>query len=223
MASPSQTDLEAGAHNLLASCARARAGERLLLVGEAGEAPYFDPAVCEAVASVARRMGLQAEVMCVAPVAGADAFPAPVRDAMARSDLTVFFSRLGDQVRFSLAPGRARALTAYTLDRGYLAGPFATTDFGLMKRLHDALLERVLGARTYRLTGACGTDLRGQIRHGAEALAAFAVDLFPVMIFPPMLCDGMEGTLSIPITPAKAPEAAAPTPPANKAGLQLSE
>ncbi len=190
--------LVAGARNLLQRCAGARPGDRILLVGETGDQRYFDPELCRLVARVAEEMEMQAEVVLEAPVADASQFPDPVRDAMTRADRTIFFSRLGDQVRFSLDGMKGRAVMTYTLDPGYLAAPFATADFGVMKRVHDALLDRILAARHYRITGPCGTDLSGRIgTGGGDAVAPFALELFPVMIFPPVVCHEMSGTLSI--------------------------
>ena len=86
----------------------------------------------------------------------------------------------------------------YTLDLDYLAAPFASADFGTMKRVHDALLDHILNARGYRLTGPCGTDLVSEVAFGRDqAVADFALELFPVMIFPPVICHNMNGTLAI--------------------------
>jgi hypothetical protein len=190
--------LRAGARNLLQGCSGARPGEHILIVGEAGADTYFDPEICHQVAGVAESLGMWPEIILERPVSDATEFPASVRDAMAQADRTIFFSRLGDQVRFSLDKGKSRAVMTYTLDPGYLAAPFATADFGVMKRIHDALLERILAAREYRITGPCGTDLVGRINPArGQAVASFALELFPVMIFPPVVCHDLSGTLSI--------------------------
>ncbi|MFD1160683.1 hypothetical protein [Roseovarius aestuarii] len=191
-------EIEPGVRNLLLNCARAQPGDRVLLVGEKGDNPYFNPAICDAVASIARRHDMVPEVVMAAPVADASQFPSVVHDAMLRADRTIFFSRLGDQVRFSLPGDSAKVVMTYTLDLDYLAAPFASADFGVMKQVHDALLALILKAQTYRLTGACGTDLTSDIASDREgAVADFALELFPVMIFPPVICHNMNGTLVI--------------------------
>lgn len=187
-------DLRAGAENLLLNCVGARADDRILLVGEAAEAPYFAPELCDAVGAVARTLGMDADIIMAEPVADADHFPDRVRTAMEASDCTIFFSRLGDQVRFGL--GEARAVMTYTLDTGYLADAFAGVDFKATKRLHDHLLSVILGSTHYRISGPCGTDLRGEIDTRSErAVVDFAVELFPVMIFPPITASGLTGVL----------------------------
>ena len=195
---PTKEAVERGAENLLVNCAKARAGENILIVGETGPSPYFDALLCDDVASVAGRLGMRPEVVMTVPGADAGAFPEVVRAAMKTADRTIFFSRLGDQVRFSLGPEQNRAVMAYTLTRKHLGAPFATVDFETMKTLHNALLEMILAAQSYRISGACGTDLTGTIRKGRkDAVADFALELFPVMIFPPVVCDDVNGTYVI--------------------------
>ena len=158
------SQLERSTFNLLCNCAGARAGDRILLVGEEGENLYFSPDLCGTVAHIAEQMGMRPEVIMAAPVSDASRFPRHVREAMDRMDHTVFFSRLGDQVRFCLPKGKSRPVMTYTLGLDYLAAPFASVDFRVMKRMHDALLELVLNSRSYRITGDCGTDLTGVIK-----------------------------------------------------------
>lgn len=198
LANSSVEMIERGAENLLLNCARARPGQRVLLVGEDGPRTYFQPALCNDVARIATRLGMVPEIVVAAPVADAEHFPDTVWQAMQRADCVIFFSRLGDQVRFSLDGARNRAVMTYTLNQSYLGAPFATTDFKTMKKMHDALLELILEADTYRIQAACGTDLTGPVgRECDRAVADFALELFPVMIFPPILSNGMEGTLVI--------------------------
>lgn len=190
--------IEPGTRNLLCHCAGASAGDLILLVGEEGENLYFSPELCGAVARVAEGMGMRTEVIMAAPVPDAAHFPRNVREAMDRAECTIFFSRLGDQVRFCLPEGKTRPVMTYTLGLEYLAAPFAIADFRVMKRIHDALLEVILNARRYSITGDCGTNLIGEIKPCREdSVAEFAVELFPVMIFPPINCVQMAGTLSI--------------------------
>lgn len=198
MGTTSFENQEAGARNLLVNCAGALAGEKVLLVGEKGENLYFEPELCSVVAKVAVALGMKPEIIFAAPVAGSTKFPDNVRAAMGQADRTIFFSRLGDQVRFSLGESINKAVMTYTLGLNYLAAPFASVDFLVMKKVHDALLDLILSSKSYRITGDCGTDLRSEMKTGrGDAVADFALELFPVMIFPPVLCHGMNGTLSI--------------------------
>ncbi|MGC1488452.1 MAG: hypothetical protein WA784_11765 [Albidovulum sp.] len=198
MPEPSAQAITSGVKNLLFNCARLRKGDRVLLVGEVGPTSYFETDLCDLVADIAKGLGVIAEVVKAPPVSGSDAFPQNIREAMATVDRTIFFSRLGDQVRFSYAQGQSPAIMTYALTRKHLGAPFAIADFQGMRQVHDALLEHVLKATAYRISGACGTDLTGQIRKGrTAAVADFALELFPVMIFPPVVCEALNGRLTI--------------------------
>ena len=180
--------IEPGARNLLVDCAGAIAGDHVLFVGEDADDPYFAPGLCNAVSKIANKLGMSTEVVFAKPVADVAEFPVAVRNAMSHADRTIFFSRLGDQVRFDMPRGLGKVVMTYTLDLEYLSAPFASASFTTMKRIHDALLSLILKSGTYRISGACGTDLTSEIASGSsDAVADFALDLFPVMIFPPLI------------------------------------
>ncbi len=191
---------ERGARNLLKHCAKMKPGQRLLLVGEAGSASYFEPGLCRIVAEVAQGMGVTAQILTAPPVSGAERFPRDIAAAMRGVDATVFFSRLGDQVRFLATPGAGKKIMCYAVTAKHLGAPFATVHHAKMARIHDLLKRRILSSSHYQLSAPCGTRLRGEIRHGPgpddpPATSEFRVDLFPVMIFPPLNCHRVFGNL----------------------------
>jgi hypothetical protein len=194
-------NIETGARNLLLNCANARAGDRVLLVGEHDENPYFDPRLCDDVAGVADSLGVNAEVIMADAVTDASRFPGTVRDAMRAADVTIFFSRLGDQVRFVETPGNSRKIMTYTLTRKHLESPFAGIDFRAMKKIHDCLVADIKASSRYRIETANGTSLSAPMQHTLDSreadIAEFTVELFPVMIFPPIICSKLNGRLVI--------------------------
>jgi hypothetical protein len=192
-------DIEAGARNLLLNCAGAKPGDSLLLIGEQAALPFFDSQLCEDVAEVARGLGIESKVLLARPVADASQFPAEVSAAMQSVDITVFFSRLGDQIRFSQSPGNSTKVMTYTLSREHLGSAFATVDYQMMQRIHDHLFAKIKGAKTYRIEAANGTslsaELPGQADSGQPVASEFTVELFPVMIFPPITFFRLNGQL----------------------------
>lgn len=191
-------DQEEGARNLLLNCVGAKPGQSLLLVGEEGPGAHFDPRTCRIVADVARSLGLNVNVMIAPETKGKEEFPDRISKAMATADETVFFARLGDQIRFCPTPGSGGKTACYTLDPGYLGAPFARTDFRLMKAMETMLISRIAQARTYRITCPDGTDLVGHLdglAEDQEPMTPFSVTLFPVMIFPPVTCARMSGRI----------------------------
>ena len=120
-----QLDLEHGVRNLLLDCAQARPGENLLLVGEQCARPFFDPELCQEVSRIAANFDLQPRTVLAEPGADAAHFPESVIEAMQTADITIFFSRLGDQVRFVESPGPGRKIMTYTLTLDHLGSEFA--------------------------------------------------------------------------------------------------
>lgn len=192
-------DIEAGARNLLLNCAGAKSGDRLLLVGEQTALPFFDSQLCNDVARVSDELGIVNEIVLAEPVADASNFPIAVNEAMQSADITIFFSRLGDQIRFSDSPGKGTKVMTYTLSREHLASPFATIDYRMMHRVHDHLFSKIKGSKTYLIEAANGTsltaDLPDQSENGQTVANDFTVELFPVMIFPPVNFFNLNGRL----------------------------
>ena len=131
----------------------------------------------------------------------ASQLPGTIRSAMQSADVTIFFSRLGDQVRFVETPGNSRKIMTYTLTRQHLQSPFAGIDFQAMKKLHDRLVADIKSSGNYRIESGNGTALTAPLQHTLDPqisdLADFTVELFPVMIFPPVVCTGLSGRLVI--------------------------
>jgi len=73
--------------------------------------------------------GMIPVVVMATPVADTSAFPDPFRKAMKRADRAVFFSRLGDQVRFNLSGDAARAVM--TQAQQALLNALARRDIGI--------------------------------------------------------------------------------------------
>jgi hypothetical protein len=192
-------EIEAGAKNLLLNCAELEPGDSILLVGEKSEAPYFDPLLCDDVAQVARSLGIEARVLLAEPVSNASEFPQFISDAMSTADKTIFFSRLGDQVRFMEASGNSKNIICYTLTRKHMSSPFASVNFKTMKRMHDLLTSQIIASTNYKIESDCGTSLSSEIIHDAQsttsAVTEFTLELFPVMIFPPVNFNKLTGQI----------------------------
>jgi len=193
--------LEAGARNLLINCADTKAGDRILIVGEDSESPYFDPQLCNDVATVANKFGAYSDIILAKPVTDASQFPTEVAKAMQTADITIFFSRLGDQVRFVDSPGTGKKIMTYTLTRQHLQSPFAGVDYRVMSKIRKQLMEDISSARRYRIESTKGTNLSGEMKRTVSSqiseLVDFTLELFPVMIFPPVDCISVNGQLVI--------------------------
>ena len=191
--------IKSGARNLLLNCAGAVAGDRVLLVGEQCAAPFFDPRLCDELAAVCAELGIESRILLAEPGASAEQFPQAVAAAMQSTDIIIFFSRLGDQLRFLDSLGSSKKIMCYTLDRDHLAAPFAGINYQAMQRVHDRLLARIKESKSYCIDAANGTALTAELpRDSSEAqplVAEFSLALFPVMIFPPLNFYRLNGQL----------------------------
>ena len=191
----------AGARNLLHNCIKARCGDTLLIVGEEYGNNYYDDEVALVIAREAQAMGITAEILRAPLATGPEAVPQIVLTMMQDFHHTVFLSRLGDQIRFTDLHIPCTKTMCYVLDVNYLGSEFARTPWGLYKRIHDRLLQVMLAAKRYRITCPLGTDLVGEIPQHYEAscdhdaLTDFTVNVFPVMIYPPLNCLNVCGQL----------------------------
>ena len=195
------TEIEAGTQNLLQQCAKIKNGEKLLLVGEQGENLFFDPQLCHVVAESARKLGIDTEIVFAEPGKDASHFPVSVSAAMEKADVTIFFSRLGDQVRFISSAGQGRKIMTYTETVEHLGSMFSIADFTMMKQTHDNLLSDIKSSMTYTISADNGTSLSAILPQESDpdksATNEFSVELFPVMIFPPLNFYDLNGKLVI--------------------------
>ncbi len=192
-----------GARNLLVNCVAIKPGERVLIVGEDGSDVYYDKAVCNLIAQEAYGLGAHAEVLIAPDTNGPKDFPKCVSYAMQQASCTIFVARLGDQLRFCPLPGNGRKAMCYVPDIDYLADPFARNHYDILRRVNAAMENAIEHAGTYRITCPRGTDLTASLgpvsadAPPANRMTQFSVELFPVMIFPPVTCAGMSGRLAL--------------------------
>ena len=192
-------ELISGINNLLLNCAQINSQERLLLVGEVGSQRYYDDDLCTLVKQIAVEIGAIVSTYNAEPVASAKRMPNELAQMMSESDVAIFFSRLGDQIRFIDWPGTARKVMCYTLTKAHLGAPFASLDYNKMTEMLNMLESVIRASSTYRIETSDGTQLTGEIVAGDCRLSSqkFFVTLFPVMIFEPIICHNVCGTLTV--------------------------
>lgn len=193
--------IESGAINLLKNCAAVKKGDFIVIVGEFGPDPFFEPELCDVVAEVASKMDCTSEIVMVAPMAAGDDFPGHLAMAMEKADVTIFFSRLGDQQRFSDLPGTGKKIMTYTLTREHLGASFGRADYHIGREIQQKLLNTLINTKSYQIKAPCGTNLSSDIGlsdnflKDTQVTTDFSVDLFPEMIFPPITCHNLQGKL----------------------------
>ncbi len=189
-------EVAASTQNLLFECARLSPGAQILIVGESNQAPFFDPGVCAVLAEQARALGVSAE-HCLVDATSPE-IPPEVVAKMHAVDANFFFSRLGGRARFCVPDVPGVVVNCHGETPAHMESPFTEVSYRVQQAIHDALISRISTADSYRIVAPCGTDLRGTIpAQQAETLVDFALQIFPVMIFPPIVFRDFSGRLVI--------------------------
>ena len=195
-------DPRRGARNLLQGCVGASPGETLLLVCENNQFNYYDEAAAQSVAAEARDLDIGVSVFKASPLEDPGTFPKELSRAMDGVDHTVFFNRIGDQIRFLPIPGRSSKTMAYATNRDTLGSDFCCLPHSLMEELLALLWSRLSDADHLRITCPLGSLVEGDLHpRGKHPEAAcvqplqFSLRHFPVMVFPPLSCSSLSGQL----------------------------
>lgn len=193
-----ESDVAAGARNLLLNCAQARPGESLLLIRERPDLGIYGTGLIEAVAASAVKLGLRVAVREVAFSPTVEELPGDLAEMLIAADHAVFFARLGDQLRFRAMPKGARPIVSYTLDTDMLGSCFGTTDYRAFVALKKALDRTLSRASDIHVTCPLGTDLRGSARPvPAEEPADTSVLRFPMSVFSPLPARAFTGRVAV--------------------------
>lgn len=188
-------DPREGARNLLVNCLKLAAGDRLVLVTEQSGEDFYDRAVPDCVAQEAQELGCRVTQVPLPLVQTPAELPDKTRSLITEAPHLVFFSRLGDQVRFTALPGTGSKTMCYVLDIGFLGSSFCTLPHGFMEELLALLWSDIKAAQSWHITCPRGSDLSGEISPEKTTSSDFTVKLFPEGIFPPVSCDRASGQL----------------------------
>lgn len=191
-------DLTAGADNLLFGCMAARPGERLLIVREDSRHGYYDCTVSAFVADRARVRGLAVEEVEIGPPGVDRDLPPDLMAAMAKVDHTVFFARMGDQLRFDGMPGRCTKTMVYAYDVACLGSGFGTTPDRLMHEIKAYVERRLMRAKTISVSCPLGTELTGSpTSFTDDDTGEVRIRRFPMTVFKPVPADGFSGRIAL--------------------------
>lgn len=184
--------LQAGARNLLVSCAGLSAGDHVLIVAEDPALGWYDDNASKALADTAKSLDISAEIVrCGAPRNTKDG---DVFAAVEAAQNVVFMARIGDQDRFdAVLPGRTRTMV-YARTAPQLASLYGCTPHSSMKRLKWAV-DAVMGSgEAITVTCPLGTKLTGTPpAAGPTAPADTAVQRFPMGVPAPTLASAFSG------------------------------
>ncbi len=153
--------LSKGARNLLVNCAGIKRGDTVLIISEAPDLGWYDAEVSSAVANEAIDVGAVVSQLEVGRPE--NHLSSALTKAIAQNDCTIFFSRIGDQDRFSKLPPGKRSVMCYARNAEMLASSYGTTAHQAFFAMKEAVNTVMLTAQHIEITCALGTDYAGQI------------------------------------------------------------
>jgi hypothetical protein len=190
-----------GARNLLFECVGLRSGQSLLIVTEPGDSQIFAPELVHFVADAARRFGGVVTLLETALVPNPDDLPPAVTAAIGSADHTLFLSRLGDQLRFSMLPGSGSRVMSHVVELAQLSDIFGRLPYRFLSEVHDRIVERLATTRRIEIRSPLGTALTADFDSSHQPalstprLSAFTLKTFPVMITPAISAATLSGRL----------------------------
>ncbi|WP_226781492.1 hypothetical protein [Oceaniglobus trochenteri] len=191
-----ETSAARGARNLLVACAGARAGQRLLILRESPDFGYYEPGLAECVGAMARRLGLEVTMVDVGFSPENPGLSPRLRALIEGADITLFLSRLGDQLRFAEGLPEGRIVVCFVIGEGCLGSAFGTADYRAFVALKSLVNRHLAEAQQVRVTCRAGTDFSGRPEMGD--FADTSVKRFPVSVFAPVPGEAFSGTVALP-------------------------
>lgn len=186
-----------GVKNLLSNCAKAQAGQHLLIAYEPPEFGYFDAEAAEVVAAEAQKMGLQVSRRNVGFEPHNPVIDPDLLAQMKQVDIVVFLARLGDQMRFVEMPAGTVIINSFTLNSFMLGSAFATVHHDALLELKTAVDQLFSQAKEITITCPLGTDVRGQPNLQNQAAEDTTLKRFPLSVFAPVPADAFSGRVAM--------------------------
>lgn len=186
-----------GAMTLLRDCVGGQSGERLLIVSEPEGSGYYDNDAPRITAEAARMLGMhvyqtQSECFLVNPDD-----TRTLMDTLRGFDHIVFFSRVGDQIRFSNDTDMPSATMCYTLDLESLNSEFGTACYHGMCEIKTVIDTAFSLASHVRLTCPLGTDYSGYPSWQENETTDVSIKRFPMLVSRPVPTQGLHGRIAL--------------------------
>lgn len=186
-----------GATCLLKECVELKRGERLLLVREEPGLNYYDDEIPVNVEETARALGAQVEVLVASDPEQFQQQPDEFLKQLAGFDHVVFFSRIGDQIRFRKNDYLPDITMVYTLSNEMLESSFGTACYCGMMEIKRAIDIAFFTANDVTVTCPLGTELQGKPQWPAGDGHDVSIKRFPMLVPTPVPANGFSGKIVI--------------------------
>lgn len=186
-----------GAMALLRDCVGGKMGERLLIVSETGQSGFYDENATKQAAAAGRALGMIVYEMQSQSFFKDDIEKTALLDSLVGFDHVVFFSRVGDQIRFSNNLNIPSSTMCYTLDREALNSNFGTACYHGMQEIKLALDTAITTAKHIEVTCPRGTKFTGCPDWGVDEPLDVCLKRFPLSVQQPVAAKGFTGRIAL--------------------------
>ncbi len=188
---------ELGAQNLLINCAKAVAGDRLLIAYEPPEFGYFDSDAVSCVAGAATGLGLRVDTVDVGFNPHNPHLPDHLLHRFERADIILFLARLGDQLRFSDMPQGKKIVVSFALNQELFGSGFSNGHHGAFLELKERTNEMLASALDVRVTCPTGTNVVGRPEMNLNPDGDCSILRFPMSVFTPVPARTFSGRVAL--------------------------
>lgn len=182
---------------LLQDCVGGLQGERLLIVCEPTDANYYDNDAASQTAAAGRALGMKVYETVSEALIASESDRANLVSTLAGFDHIIFFSRVGDQIRFCHELDIPSSTMCYTLDPETLNSNFGTACYGGMQEIKFAVDQAFTNASSIRVTCPRGTDFGGSPQFPHTALTDVRLKRFPLLVPTPVPAAGLAGSVAL--------------------------
>jgi hypothetical protein len=187
----------AGALSLMRDCVKGTTGETLLIVVEPAGLGYYDTEAQNSAALMALSMGMTVRQIEAPPHVASAHEDYEFMQSIAGYDHVVFFSRIGDQLRFSDLSSAPSSTMCYTLDREMLDSAFGSACHQGLCEV-KALVDQAFDVCEHvHVTCPRGTDYSGSPRRSATPPVDATLKRFPMLVPRPVPAEGFSGRVAL--------------------------
>lgn len=182
---------------LLRDCVGGDIGQRLLIVSEPPGSGYYDDDAPRVTAEAARVMGMRVYQTQSACFLASAEDTRQLVETLRGFDHIVFFSRVGDQIRFNDDKDMPSATMCYTLDLESLNSDFGTACYYGMCEIKNLIDDAFSQAKHLRVMCPLGTDYEGFPVSNACEPQEVTVKRFPMLVSRPVSTMGLRGRVAL--------------------------
>lgn len=189
--------ISAGALILLRDCVGGRAGERLLIVSEPSGSDFYDDKAPALTADAARSIGMTVYETQASTFTDYTDGTEKLLDTLRGFDHVVFFSRVGDQIRFSPNAGMPPATMCYTLNQTALNSVFGTACYSGLCEIKKLIDTAFMNARHIQVNCPLGTNYSGTPQWPRHKTLEVSLKRFPMLVPQPVPAGGFSGQVAL--------------------------